>query len=766
MRHFLSSVFVFFFLAAFSGYAQGMDIGIELGSYSNISEDRTIVIEGQRSLKAAYSGVEEWTSILNTDPSVIRLTRGKTYIASFQYTILETPDRGFQALFWSTAAARVNSWLPGIIFTGEAGDKGEINFRSELGPYDDYRFQINFIGKGAIIIDSLMLKEELEPATIVAQNFEEPSLLQGQFHFDFDTPPISLSFGSEGCFSILRATNARDLDDDGRLEVVCTIVTFQPSGTMQVAEPIIILGNKNEASVLTEQFFPNGAPGVKNSPYIYFPDLNRDGKEDLVFAEGGLENPPYTGGRIVAALKTANGCFLDVSDLIPPELWATNSYALGIGDLDRNGTPEIVLHAHVGDDRPPSILTWTNNGFTERHNWISQELWYWPIKLASSGAMAIEDMDGDGFADIVCGGNWERPNTRIAFGSPGGFKEKNIMILPDGGFGHTTWEEWEQSQTAQGADCIGALVLDLNNDGKKDLFLMQQQILGFKKGFTTGNQSTEFESTKQNGGTTGAECAIQVFINKGSRKFQDIEPLPPGRYLGWKYYESIIPIDLNGDGFVDVVGGYWTAGTPTQEQGLFGTTFFLNDGTGCFTAVEGPEILPVFGSAADKIQGQLGMFIPTFLSEDGIEGLFLASRGDYHSGSLTVKRGTTKSTFGTGPYFQNAASLGFPGFNEAYYLRAYPDAYSAVKSGQFYNGLEHYRTVGIKRGYQAFAANATVKGSSGNDTLNLGIRVGQAKLSKLDEGWQLEDKSGRYGILKLINIETIVFLDGTRDLQL
>ena len=157
---------------------------------------------------------------------------------------------------------------------------------------------------------------------------------------------------------------------------------------------------------------------------------------------------------------------------------------------------------------------------------------------------------------------------------------------------------------------------------------------------------------------------------------------------------------------------------------------------------------------------RLGAFLPTFISENRLEGLFVEVDSDFASGTLTARSGSCDVSLGTGPGFADGAALGFPGSNEYYYLRTHPDAASAIRAGQYVNGLEHYTAVGLRRAYQAFAANATVRGGSGSDVLVLACNKRDTKIEKVKRGIQLIDSSGRYGTLMLESIEAIQFADG------
>ncbi len=143
-----------------------------------------------------------------------------------------------------------------------------------------------------------------------------------------------------------------------------------------------------------------------------------------------------------------------------------------------------------------------------------------------------------------------------------------------------------------------------------------------------------------------------------------------------------------------------------------------------------------------------------------MEGIFVESTSDYVSGSVTARTGKTAVSLGTGPDLADSASLGFPGFNEFYYLRTHADAAAAVRAGQYPNGLEHYRVVGIRRGYQAFAPNARILGTEGEDRLILSCRKGDCRIEKRGRTIIVSDSSGRYGRLTLEGIERIAFSDG------
>ena len=169
---------------------------------------------------------------------------------------------------------------------------------------------------------------------------------------------------------------------------------------------------------------------------------------------------------------------------------------------------------------------------------------------------------------------------------------------------------------------------------------------------------------------------------------------------------------MNGDGFLDLVGQHQTqyyAGVPS----VWGTTVFLNDGTGAFQIVDGAELLAgATTTPPGNRRWNLGSFMPTIVTRDRTEGVVYEMVG----GCGGTKPGCTapvvnlykvvaNGSIGTGPSFADSERLGVPGFNEFYYLRHHADAQAAVSRGEFRNGLEHYLSVGRNLGYDTHAQN-------------------------------------------------------------
>ena len=107
---------------------------------------------------------------------------------------------------------------------------------------------------------------------------------------------------------VLRSGTLVDLNNDGINEFVLTL-TSTPN---QIEMPTYVLGYDGNSVDLTSKYFGNSIPSVKHSPFVIYKDITGDGKEDLVFAEAGLDNPPWTGSKISVSILRYAPFFLSI----------------------------------------------------------------------------------------------------------------------------------------------------------------------------------------------------------------------------------------------------------------------------------------------------------------------------------------------------------------------------------------------------------------------------------------------------------------------
>lgn len=553
--------------------------------------------------------------------------------------------------------------------------------------------QIKIDGTGAIAIDDIKITDG-GGQLVASENAEGPALAAGPLNFQI-TDAMTLV---PKVTAFLLSAVPKDLDGDTYPETILTW-TDQNNNSTTPLEPIIIESSR-QMRLATSEFFPAGIPTVKNSPMTMFADLNGDGLQDIIFSEAGGD--PQGAGRISVALNQGGGKYRDVSSLIPADQQNTRSYAIVVGDVLSDGKVYILL-PDENDGANTALLHWNGNGFDQTRNWIPQYLWGF---LHQHSWMNLADLDNDGKQDLLVSGQQNAPNIQLVFGATGGFANASVTTLPDGPWGH--FNPGARPPAAQGAEVQPIVVADFNNDGLADIFAAERKVVEYQPGAFTDTTHRNYANLNRNGGSVYSDDTFQVFINQGSRKFVDVTA-PNFVNLGNRTYFSLIPIDINNDGFLDIVGLYQSE-VQSGVHSHWATTFFLNDGTGRFDPVDGSRIIGVTTTPSNGQKWNLGSFVPTVVTPQRLEGIVAETLGGCAGGigfcalrTLNIYRVVANGSIGTGPNFADSTKLGVPGFNELYYLRHHPEAAAAVERGEFRNGLEHYLAVGISKGYQTHA---------------------------------------------------------------
>ena len=170
------------------GPAKGFRVG-PVGTFPTEPDDRWIVGSSQ--------GEQKYLQYYTTDPKVIKLKPRGVYKLTFSYRVLETPDEGFEVIFYSDSGANRNDWVDQSIFIREpAGVEGEASMIYHLKNYPDYQLLMNIVSKGSIAITDIVITN-LGSGTIVAEEtglnttaWHGPSVqMEGTYHVDTSTLP-------------------------------------------------------------------------------------------------------------------------------------------------------------------------------------------------------------------------------------------------------------------------------------------------------------------------------------------------------------------------------------------------------------------------------------------------------------------------------------------------------------------------------------------------------------------------------------------------
>jgi hypothetical protein len=411
----------------------------------------------------------------------------------------------------------------------------------------------------------------------------------------------------------LQQVSLTDIDGDGNLDIVLGTSTggiYSSGGADNPFLYQVILGH-GDGTFVDSVAYPQGQYGNGENtvagPQIATADFNGDGKPDaLVFtaANGGLVTTSSLAmlpGDGAGKLGTPT---ISTVTIVPSMLVTTS--------INKDGKSDVVLAGSVSGIPAVSVLLNQGNGT------FAGELDYTLPVSSPVASLVTGDFNGDGITDVAVGVSPSLGNT-----GPSG-----VYVL----LGQANGTFAAPVKIDSSLSPAGLVAADINGDGKADLIVADQGVLG---------------ANQVNG-------ALHVYLGNANGTFT----AAAAPTTTATFYSVVALGDLNGDGKLDLIVGGDLAGAP--GMGTANVYTLLGNGDGTFQA---PATLPLAGS--DSI-GATSIAVADF-DHDGHLDVAIGNATDFTEVMFGNGDGTLTDTIldlGQQPLAMAAVDLNSDGFPE------------------------------------------------------------------------------------------------------
>lgn len=344
-------------------------------------------------------------------------------------------------------------------------------------------------------------------------------------------------------------------------------------------------------------------------------DFNGDGISDLFLAGHGTDTTPFPGELCRLFIRTADGRLVEeTATRLPQKIFFTHSIAAA--DIDGDGDLDIFLGnlPTVTGGRGPCFYLNDGRGFfTEATDRL-------PADVANTAITSVYischflDVNGDGRADLLLGGDDRAPNEILLNNGTGRFVRDSRFVLPPKLFGINAVTPAIRSA-------------DFNGDGKPDLIVA-----------TSGGTLVQDGKIRNGYGTPG----LQLLLNRGDGTFADATPTAG---FTWSSGETCVfwprILDFDGDGRLDIL-----AVETLAPPNFVGARIFLNRGNGAFvdasSAYQFPRVTTLVHAGDFDRDGKTDLVTASSFSNPSlvtvVRGVKPLDRDLFQTGSIVPSR--------------------------------------------------------------------------------------------------------------------------------
>ena len=342
----------------------------------------------------------------------------------------------------------------------------------------------------------------------------------------------AVSFNSSGLYAT--SVTLTDLNGDGKADLLVANQADANGNWSDGSMASVLLGNGDGTFQAAVPYASGGFAGRG----IVATDVNGDGKLDVVMAESCIDNYNCISGAASVFVGKGDGTLLAALNY-NPGAW----YSISVAAADVNGDGKLDL---LLADQCNSISNCTNGAASVllgNGDGTFQPAIVYNLGGENSTAIAVGDVNGDGYPDLIIGNQCQN-NNDCSSGS--------VSVMQGNGDG--TFQS-ATDYPSGGLYVYSIAVGDVNGDGKLDIVL--------------GNECAD------------ANCSngsVSVLLNNGDGTFS----APAAFASGGLYAFSVSVADVNGDGKADVV----IANQCSDNNCTTGNTgVLLSNGDGTFQPV-------------------------------------------------------------------------------------------------------------------------------------------------------------------------------------